>query len=205
MALPTRSPADFFLPNTLDFAMSQNPYAAPLSNDDNPGMADSGGDVLADRGTRFVASFVDGLLIMAIVLPIGIATGFYARAATQQVGFAEQVAMAALGAVAMLAVNGYLLANRGQTVGKMLNKIRIVDAQTGSRLPFVRVFVYRSLWLIPLVVIAAFIPGQADDILINLVSLVDALFIFGKQRRCLHDYIAGSKVVRVIQPPTIPA
>ena len=183
--------------NTLDFAMSQNPYAAPLSNDDNPGMADAGGDVLADRGTRFVASFVDTLLVMAIVLPIGIATGFYTRAAAQQVGFPEHVAM--------LAVNGYLLANRGQTVGKMLNKIRIVDAQTGSRLPFVRVFVYRSLWLIPLVVIAALIPGQADDILINLVSLVDALFIFGKQRRCLHDYIAGSKVVRVIQPPTIPA
>ena len=53
--------------------------------------------------------------------------------------------------------------------------------------------------------IASLIPGQADDILINLVSLVDALFIFGKQRRCLHDYIAGSKVVRVIQPPPIPA
>ena len=184
--------------------MSLNPYAAPMSNDDNPGMTDAGGDVLADRGTRFVASFVDTLLVMAIVLPIGIATGFYTRAAAQQVGFPEHVAMSALGAVAMLAVNGYLLANRGQTVGKMLNKIRIVDAQTGSRLPFVRVFVYRSLWLIPLVVIAALIPGQVDDILINLVSLVDALFIFGKQRRCLHDYIAGSKVVRVIQPPTIP-
>ena len=28
--------------------MSLNPYAAPMSNDDNPGMTDAGGDVLAE-------------------------------------------------------------------------------------------------------------------------------------------------------------
>jgi hypothetical protein len=31
------------------------------------------------------------------------------------------------------------------------------------------------------------------------------LFIFGKERRCLHDYIAGSKVIRVTSQLTTPA
>ena len=30
-----------------------------------------------------------------------------------------------------------------------------------------------------------------------LFVLVDILFIFGKERRCVHDYIAGTKVIDV--------
>jgi uncharacterized RDD family membrane protein YckC len=142
---------------------------------------------------------------MAITLPVGLATGFYARAQTQQVGILEQFAMVALGLIVMLAFQGYLLATRGQTIGKWLTKIRIVDAKTGALLPFVRVYVYRYLWLMPLVLIVAMVPGVIDDLLINLVTIVDALFIFGKERRCLHDFIAGSKVIRVTSRPTTTA
>ena len=146
--------------------MSNNPYAAPTATDDVASLTDSRGDELAGRFTRLAAAMVDGLLVMAITLPVGIATGFDVRA---------------------------------------LTKIRIVDATTGALISFVRVYVYRYLWLTPLVLIAALIPGQVDDILINLVALVDGLFIFGKERRCLHDYIAGSKVIRVTPQPAMPA
>jgi uncharacterized RDD family membrane protein YckC len=95
----------------------------------------------------------------------------------------------------MLALNGHLLATRGQTVGKLLTKIQIVDAQSGGLLPFLRVYVYRYLWMLPLVFVVALIPGTVDDGLVNVVAIIDALFIFGAARRCLHDYIAGSKVV----------
>ena len=185
--------------------MSHNPYAAPASTDDAASLTDSGGDELAGRFTRLAAAMVDGLLVMAITLPVGIATGFNVRAQTQQVGLLEQLAMVALGLIVMLAFQGYLLATRGQTIGKLLTKIRIVDAKTGALISFVRVYVYRYLWLMPLVLIAALIPGQVDDVLINLVALVDGLFIFGKERRCLHDYIAGSKVIRVTPQPAMPA
>jgi hypothetical protein len=57
----------------------------------------------------------------------------------------------------------------------------------------------------PLVLIVAMVPGVIDDLLINLVTIVDALFIFGKERRCLHDFIAGSKVIRVTSRPTTTA
>ena len=185
--------------------MSNNPYAAPTATDDVASLTDSRGDELAGRFTRLAAAMVDGLLVMAITLPVGIATGFDVRAQTQQVGLLEQLAMVALGVIVMLALQGYLLATRGQTIGKLLTKIRIVDAKTGALISFVRIYVYRYLWLTPLVLIAALIPGQVDDILINLVALFDGLFIFGKERRCLHDYIAGSKVIRVTPQPAMPA
>ena len=181
--------------------MSNNPYAAPASTDDAASLTDSRGDELAGRFTRLAAAMVDGLLVMAITLPVGIATGFDVRAQTQQVGLLEQLAMVALGVIVMLALQGYLLATRGQTIGKLLTKIRIVDAKTGALISFVRVYV----WLTPLVLIAALIPGQVDDVLINLMALVDGLFIFGKERRCLHDFIAGSKVIRVTPQPAMPA
>lgn len=48
---------------------------------------------------------------------------------------------------------------------------------------------------LPLLVVVMLIPGAIDDLLVNIVVLIDALMIFGAERRCLHDYIAGSKVV----------
>jgi len=185
--------------------MSHNPYAAPASIDGTAGMTDSGRDELVGRSIRFVAAMVDGLLVCAILIPIGIATGYNDRNEADQFRFLEEIAMLMLGEIVWLGLNGYLLGTRGQTVGKMLTKIRIVDARTGSLLPFVRVYVYRSLWLIPIVLLALLIPGMIGDLLISLAWLGDKMSIFGKERRCLHDYIAGSKVVRFIQPPPIPA
>lgn len=96
---------------------------------------------------------------------------------------------------AYLILNGYLLVTRGQSIGKALLKIQIVDEQTDKLLPFLRVYVYRYLWLMPLMIVVVIIPGSIDDMAVNIVSVANALFIFGAAQRCLHDYIAGSKVV----------
>jgi uncharacterized RDD family membrane protein YckC len=175
--------------------MSNNPYAPPSTTGgiDVPGVPAN--DPLAGRFSRFASAMVDGILTLAITMPVMFATGFVARTQAQQVGFLEQIAMSSLGMVWMLALNGYFLATRGQTIGKMLTKIQIVDAQSGGLLPFLRVYVYRYLWMLPLGFIVALIPGTVDDILVNVLVLIDALLIFGAARRCLHDYIAGSKVV----------
>jgi len=150
---------------------------------------------LAGRFTRLVASIVDGILMMVILIPVQFGTGYFQRAAAQDVGILEQVAMSLLGMAVMLLLNGYLLFTRGQSIGKIITGIQIVDFQTGKLLPFVRVYAYRYLWMLPLVVVVIFIPGTMDDLAINALVFVDVLFIFGGLRRCLHDYIAGSKVV----------
>lgn len=177
--------------------MSDNPYAPPVTVQmSNSGEAEaSGGDVLAGRFTRLAAAMLDSLLMMAIIFPIQYLTGSFSRAMAQQIGWMEQIGMLLLGYLVMLALNGYLLLDRGQTIGKLLMGIQIVDAQNGALLPFLQVFVFRYLWLVPLSVVVIFIPGAYDDQLVGLVALVGVLMIFGAERRCLHDYIAGSRVV----------
>lgn len=170
---------------------NDNPYAAPTTSDTGP----VDGGELAGRFTRFAAALVDGLLLIVILGPIQYFTGFFQRVTQGQVTPGEQLLMGLLGVAVFLLLNGYLLATRGQTIGKVLTGIQIADVRTGGLLSFLRVYVFRYLWMLPLVIITALIPGPQDDLLVNLLSLVDALLIFGPARRCLHDYIAGSKVV----------
>ncbi len=122
-------------------------------------------------------------------------TGYFGRAQVQQVGVVEQIGMTIFGLLVMVTLNGYLLATRGQTIGKVLTRIQIVEAASSRLLPFHRVYILRYLWTLPLLFMAAIIPSGIDDFMVNLIVIVDVLFIFEAAQRCLHDYIAGSKVV----------
>jgi uncharacterized RDD family membrane protein YckC len=62
-------------------------------------------------------------------------------------------------------------------------KIRIVNCQDGGNPGFGRVVALR-IWANSLLSVIPF------------YSLVDLLFIFGSQQRCLHDLIAKTKVVQ---------
>ncbi|MDP4197155.1 MAG: RDD family protein [Bacteroidota bacterium] len=88
-----------------------------------------------------------------------------------------------------MSLNGYLLYKYGQTIGKRFMKIKIVDMK--DNLPsLIRSYLLRRL----LIVVLSCIP------LINIISMFDIFFIFTKDRRCLHDYTAGTKVVEVEIP-----
>ncbi len=152
---------------------------------------------LASRLSRLGAVIIDGFLMMFIIFPIQVVTDFTARAMTGEVSLLEQLAMSVLGMIVFLIFNGYLLITRGQSIGKLAAGIRIVDAETNELISFTRVYVYRYLWTLPFTFTTLIIPGFTDDYLINLVFLVDALMIFRADKRCLHDLIAGSKVVKV--------
>jgi uncharacterized RDD family membrane protein YckC len=175
--------------------MTVNPYAPPTTDAVIEETYDGGNDVLAGRFTRFAAALVDGILVGLVIWPIMFITGYFQRSQEDQVGALEELGMQLFGITVMLALNGYLLSSRGQSVGKLLTKIQIVDAADGKLLPFLRVYVYRQLWVLPLSILVTLTPGYFDDLIISVVLLVDAAMIFGNQRRCLHDYIAGSKVV----------
>ena len=182
--------------------MSINPYAPPSMTDgmeyakerESDELAGES-DELAGRLTRFVSALVDGILMMGILMPIQFATEFYERASTQTAGILEQILMTLLRIAVMLALNGYLLFTRGQSIGKMITGIQIVDFKSGDLLPFLRLYVYRYLWILPLIVFVILIPATVGDLLFNVVVLVNVLIIFGAESRCFHDYIAGTKVV----------
>jgi uncharacterized RDD family membrane protein YckC len=164
----------------------ENPYAAPQATVAD--YAQSGHLELAGRGMRFVGAFIDGLIMMILFVPLMFVSGYWSMAMSgQQPGFAWQVGMGVAGFIIFLLVNGYLLNQSGQTVAKKLLGMRIVDLNGNKpeffRLVGLRYGVNQLLQLIPIV---------------NIVYwLVDCLFIFREDRRCVHDLIAGTRVVVV--------
>ncbi len=173
----------------------ENPYAAPALTDRMDYSSDTGSDELASRSTRCVASLIDGFLFVGILLPTQYLTGFMDSELSGEASLLDEFLMVWLGTGLTLVLNGYLLAARGQTIGKLITKIQIVDSRGGHLLPFLRVYVYRYLWMLPLELANIFIPGDMDDFLVGFLGLMEVMMIFGRERRCLHDYIAGSKVV----------
>ena len=80
-----------------------------------------------------------------------------------------------------------MLSMRGQTIGKRLLGIRIVRFGDGSNPGFVRAWLLRSL----VVGLIGTLPMVG-----NVFMIVNYAFIFRADRRCLHDLIADTKVVK---------
>ena len=158
--------------------MAQNPYAAPSAVVDD--VAPEGEFVLADRGVRLGAAIIDGLL----VVPASYVFGMMQITKTwPDPGLAIGVGLYSM---VLLAVNLTLLYRSSQSIGKKLVGIKIVR-KDGSRASLARIF-----WLRGVVnAIPGFIPGIR-----YFYGLVDALFIFGEPRRCIHDYIADTIVIK---------
>jgi uncharacterized RDD family membrane protein YckC len=141
---------------------------------------------LASRGKRLGGAMIDGIISMVIIVPIMLATGVLQRLFTGKgMTIGQQAAFFVVGWIVFLLLNGYLLLNRGQTIGKVAMKTKIVD-RSGNIPNFGELLVLRYLVL----GLVAQIP-----IIGGLAGLVDALFIFGTERRCVHDYMAGTRVV----------
>jgi len=145
---------------------------------------------LASRGKRLAAAVVDIFIFFPLVVlvaqPLGL-INISDPAKMQDFNLDESMQLFIIGQVLFLLVQGYLLHNQGQTIGKKLLKIRIVsldDELLGiGKLYFVRYLTFSLIAQIPII-------GA-------LISMVNVLFIFGQDRRCLHDRLAGTKVIEV--------
>ena len=141
-------------------------------------------DQLAGRGTRLIAAIIDGLIGAVLGAPLWIAS---AGAAGDPDAMME--AMTGAGTITGLLILVYLvvqlwfLIKDGQTIGKKLMKIRIVKRETGHNGGFV-----------PNVLMRGFVNGLLG--IIPFYGLVDILFIFREDRRCVHDLLACPVVVR---------
>ncbi|HUQ53629.1 MAG TPA: RDD family protein [Gammaproteobacteria bacterium] len=165
----------------------RNPYAPPQTEVRDPPLIREA-DNLAPRRLRLIGVLVDGLANAVVFGPLLLFSGLWSSLLSDDVPF-RVVVLVSLGGVAVfLLLNGYLLATAGQTIGKRVVGTRIVNVADG-RIPKFLTLVggrYGVTWLVSL------IPGAG-----NLYGLVDALFVFRDDRRCLHDLIAGTKVITV--------
>lgn len=153
------------------------------------GGRDFGGYPLASLMSRFCASFLDGM-----VLVVAFVVGVFAMLGAAQAGLVAPMAQAqeSLDLLAMAILYFFPLAaciiqwnmitTRGQSLGKLVMQIRIVSVD-GSLPGFVSGVILRN-WVRNLL---GFIP---------LFGLIDILFIFGSSQRCIHDYLAGTRVVQ---------
>lgn len=152
-----------------------NPYSAPNAQGNAPVEA-----VLAPRGVRFAGAVIDALLLIGVLIGMYYLLGWQLDTDT---AYAMKNMLA--GIVLFWAVQGWLLFKRGQTVGKLVMKTQIA-ALDSAEVPTARLILLRY---VPMQ-LAAWLPLVGPYL-----GIVDALFIFGPQRRCLHDYIAGTRVI----------
>lgn len=179
------------LENEMSSTDPQNPYEAPKEYPPPAsGVPTLGpGAELATRGSRFAASVIDSLLMLVPVMPATIVLYFF-LGAEEWPAFEEEVyvnlLLFSVFCVSFCVINGYLLHKRGQTVGKYCVGIQIVDYHSGQLLGFTQVLAKRCLptWVM-----------QWCPFVGNLLSIADVVCIFSEEQRCLHDFIAQTKVV----------
>lgn len=147
---------------------------------------------LAGRGQRLAAKLLDGLAEMILLFPIALALGivsYFELMASGEIDmFPINIAMqmAAAGFMVHLLLHSYLLYFYGQTIGKRIMGIAIVNS--ANKVPgYNRIIGLRYL---PFYLLGQ-IPG------LSTLALVDVLFIFREDRRCLHDMMAGTRVIDV--------
>jgi len=139
-------------------------------------------------GRRLVATLIDMLLVPALAVLLIMITGVVEHAEDYRNAM-WMVYVFLLAVLSYLILNGYWLYTRGQTVGKRVMGIAIVDAASGERAAFWRLIGVRALFFPLLFVVVS--PVLA------VLPIVDQAFVFRKSRRCVHDLAAGTSVVNV--------
>jgi uncharacterized RDD family membrane protein YckC len=138
---------------------------------------------LATLGRRFGAIWIDSLSFMAVFVIGGLVLGLALATtapASPNVGGALNLFLIVMAFVVAFVYEGVMLQVRGQTLGKMAVGIKVVGPD-GAEIS----------------------PGQAWGRslirnLFNYFAIVDYLpAAFTKQRTCIHDLIAKTRVVRV--------
>jgi uncharacterized RDD family membrane protein YckC len=173
---------------------AENPYAPPKSDVNVGTQPPAVAGELAERGTRFLSQMVDGLILLVVLVP-ALITGmeggvFHGGGPTVLFrAFTAGTAgvVSGLAWVGFVLFQAYLVTTTGQSIAKRWFRIKIVKLD-GSPVNFLSGVLLRS-WLL---MVLQQIPG------INMsAGLLDALFIFRQDRRCIHDLIAGTKVINL--------
>lgn len=172
--------------------------------------ADEPTSELASPWIRLVAWLIDGS-IYSVVAMVAVIIGVILLIAMVGIDFSDLadfdledllrpflgvIAFTLLSLFVVFIVQMALLATRGQTIGKIIMGIRIVDARTGEHPGWARLILLRTIvnWLISGTLNAVPLVGPG---LSGIYFIVDSLFIFREDRRTIHDLIAGTRVDKI--------
>lgn len=161
-----------------------NPYAPPTVEQSYRPVERYASAPLATLGQRLGAALLDGVIFLVGYIPLLLGAGM-GNSEGAEVGSGSAL-LAGFGGIVLLCligVNLYFLVKYGQSIGKRISGIRVVgkdsDENPGPlKVIGLRIIVNGLLGIIPF------------------YGLIDILFIFGQERRCIHDLIAGTRVVQ---------
>ncbi len=181
--------------------MTENIYAPPLSALE-PTEADKIQFPihLASRWARLGAVIIDGIILGIAGAGIGfllslLGSNFNLGSVFEKFFWADvedetfmlSFLSTALDVAIYLAINTYFLVKSGQTIGKKALGIQVVSRDThqllsSGKIIGIRYILTEFLYIVPAI-------G-------SLFALVDTLSIFGAEKRCIHDLMAGSIVIK---------
>ena len=184
--------------------MSDNPYEASATRL-AVGTSEKGEIVLASRFKRLVARIIDGILQVVVYLLFiyfipslwdSYFEGFLTAPENADVTTFDlfrpflfvydfsilSVLDFVLTQAIVFAIQGYFLAQFGQTIGKMALNIKIVDYESHEKPSLSQLFIVREV-------------GMNTVGLVPILGLINLLWIFGSARRCIHDLWSRTIVV----------
>jgi uncharacterized RDD family membrane protein YckC len=180
----------------------RNPYAPPqaeVSDAPAPRLTKA---ALATRTLRLAGAIVDSAASAVFVVPFLLYTGDWTAAISRELSYGA----ISLGSFASFtAVQVYLLASRGQTIGKWLVGTRIVRADNDEAPTLARTLGlrYGTLAIGPVATAAVLVLNGVMLYIPIAFGLIDIALIFRRDRRCLHDLIARTKVVAATRSPAL--
>ena len=139
---------------------------------------------LANREDRLFAYIIDWTVVGCLVALLIYASngGEYLDGLSE---YHRKVTYAVSGIIVFICLNAYLLHTRQKTLGKIVMGIRIVSIKDGETLKARPIIIrYVVMLLLPLIPVVG-----------TVIGLVNYLAIARENRRCIHDEIAGTKVI----------
>jgi uncharacterized RDD family membrane protein YckC len=160
--------------------MSGPSYSSYVSYETNGDME------LADRASRLFAYLIDCFSFFPLILIVFFVAIAGASAGNRGIS-AGAIILMVLSILVIAVIQLYLLCAYGQTIGKKALRIRIVKQDTGENGGFVTNVLLRGI-------VAGLIGGI--PFIGPVYQIVDILFIFREDKRCIHDLIASTRVVK---------
>ncbi len=146
-------------------------------------------EVLASRWSRLWASIIDTMIFgicMALIIYFTNGIELVNGEMITKESTPYWVIIELLNLLLFMGINYKFLINNGQTIGKIILKIKIVDLN--NELPTKSSLLKRySFYFLP-----PYIP-----VIGGIISTLNILFIFGKEKRCIHDIIAKTRVINI--------
>lgn len=185
------------------FMSEENPYTPPVNQVEDPPIQSAvpSSHNYASLGARFLGKLIDVLIMIPLGLVIGVGyalvspppkviavektSDLFSMGATGY-GYGETLLLAVLGIAAYIGIQWTFWASTGQSIGKKVMKTQVVNldgSQASAKTIALKRFAIMNL--------IGNVPVAG-----SLVSLIGVLLIFRRDRNCLHDDIAKTRVVK---------